>query len=148
MTEKPPIEPRATIIDIEGYRLRRGRVTQEKCQHLNIIVDEDARQVWCEDCQSFIDPLDALVSMTVYWQKISRTLDRLQKEAIETIKSKIHLKSAEYLANKWSGKNKMALCCPHCQRGILPEDIQGARYTNAQLEILRRYKEGGHHDEK
>jgi len=31
------------------------------CRHVNLLVDPDARIVWCKDCGEHLDPIDILV---------------------------------------------------------------------------------------
>ncbi|GEM_PF-4444040 len=58
--------------------------------------------------------------------------------ALEQDKShNLHLIAAKKVEAVWRSRN-MAPCCPHCGRGILPEDKLGDAQTRRDFELRRR----------
>lgn len=147
-----PLEPlgdgpvwKATVIDLAGVRLRHGRTAYKDesklCAHRNLIFSTTERRVWCEDCNRTIDSFDAVVTFSRFFEKmIAEVMDWRQK-AWGAMRGAARLRATKALDRIWSG-NVMAVQCPHCKGGLLPEDFaNGANSAwSRELEIAERRK--------
>ena len=66
-------------------------------------------------------------------------MERERDKLIELQKQTVVHKAAIILQNAWR-KKKMVPSCPHCDRGIFPEDELGRSTVSKELELARRKK--------
>lgn len=128
------------VIQLDKHRIKRESDTpfDKGCHHVNLIMRDKGELLYCEDCKSHISLYWALKAMCSSYQTemaaIEARAEQLKKDEIKIV----HLKSAKIIEQVWrSGKH--AVTCPHCRRGILPEDSTGS--MSRELEIARRKKE-------
>jgi ribosomal protein S27E len=135
------------VIQIENYsfkikhrRTQLGLKSNGECLHEKLILDQNGKYVECGDCGKQVSTFWALEKFVHIhkdaWDKIRNTRKQLRELAKETQ----YLKVLKELNRAWRGKHKMAVCCPHCNKGILPEDGLGTTQFSAELEIKRRQK--------
>jgi ribosomal protein S27E len=142
-----PIKPHKdgdNVISLAGVRIARGFSTEkysEKCHHHNIVFDSSDRRIWCEDCTRTLDAFDAFLIFTRYFEDMDCEARSKLHTAQEAMKSTARLRATKALDKIWSG-NVMAVSCPHCKKGLLPEDFsEGARSSwSRDLEIAERRK--------
>jgi hypothetical protein len=70
----------------------------------------------------------------------NRALSRLQRERDALTKAKeseIHLLAAKKVEKAWRSRT-MVPACPHCGKGILPQDGLGSTNINRAIELRRR----------
>lgn len=132
----------AHIIDLAGVRVRWGRSKQlfhERCKHMNLIYDTTDRRVWCDDCKRTIENFDALMVLIRTYQEMLGEARRMRDAAAAALASTVNRRAVKHLDKAWSGQ-VMAVGCPHCRGGLLPEDFaDGVRsMTSRDLEIARR----------
>ena len=137
-----PLLPLGELIDLAGVRIQRGMTSHAatKCKHMNIRFCEDRgdRRVWCVDCQSNIDPFDALAMIALHLQRMLDSAHSMRAEAQKALGATARLRATKVLDRAWSG-NVMAVACPHCKNGLLPEDfLTGSHQISRDLEIARR----------
>lgn len=147
MTNLPPLEPFETwrgvdfVVDLAGYRVRSGRTPyksqKDLCKHTKVIYSSTERRVWCEDCNSPVDAFDALMTVVHHFENMQMEINRRLNKASEGKRAVIGRRAAKEFDNLWN--RKMAPCCPHCQRGLLPHDFAdgassavGIEYENAR----------------
>ena len=124
-----PLEPfdsnRSIVIDIGEFRIRHGRTPykEEKrlCLHKNLIISSSERRVWCEDCNKTIEPMDAVLSLFNVWQKLEAHYSAEHHKINEGRDATLVRRASKAIDREWG--RKMGVCCPHCRRGIFPEDI-------------------------
>lgn len=142
-----PIDPKdyaagVTVVDLGELRIKRGKARRTKgtCKHLNLTYDLDERRIWCDDCQSTVEPFDALLILTESYDRACKRLDRREKAIEEAEQFSLRSRASKVIDEAWRSKT-MAPNCPHCSRTILPEDvIKGVSMTSKEFELKRRQK--------
>jgi len=132
----------ATVVDLSEVRVRWGRTKTgtKVCEHKKLIYSTTERRVWCEDCERTIDNFDAMMTMVKHFGAMETAARYKLKVAEEAKQATLVRRAAKSLDRTWG--HKMAACCPHCRRGLLPEDFEGGGAAIARdLEIARRKRE-------
>lgn len=131
MTERkdPPIEPlpyRAgvTVIDIGDVRVARGmsRRPYSACKHQRLHYDPSERRVWCADCERDLEGFDAFMVLAENSHDFIERNNRREKELAEAEAHQARSRAVKALDHIWRSRT-MAPCCPHCHKGLLPEDM-------------------------
>ncbi len=138
-----PLEGRfATVVDIGEFRVRHGRTPYKAektlCRHLHLIVSQSERRVWCEDCQKTIEPMDAVISFFNQWSQMEEHYRYLHSKVSDGLSATLNRRASKAVDKVWGGGN--AISCPHCHKGILPEDIGDCvpSWSSREYEIARR----------
>ncbi len=147
----PPILPLnycsgVTVIDIGDLRVARGKTRRpfSGCKHLRLVYDTDERRIWCRDCERDVEAFDAFVLVAERASGFYEQNNRRAKELDEAEKFQLRTRAAKKLDEAWRSRT-MAPCCPHCNRGLLPEDVaRGLSSVGIEYERRRRaaQKEG------
>ncbi len=132
------------VIDLAGVRLQRGRPAtppHKRCQHHRMAYCTAERRVWCEDCKRTLDPFDALMVVVSKFGEMESEARGKLAQANDALGKTARLRATKALDRVWSG-NAMAVACPHCKGGLLPEDFaDGASSAwSRNLEIAARRK--------
>lgn len=131
----------AVVIDLAGIRVQWGRPKYRPggpCPHKSLSYSQSERRVWCRDCERTIDSFDAFMVFVSNYQAMLREVNSKARIAEETLKSRINRRGAKEIDKVWSGR-KMAILCPHCHGGLLPEDfVNGRATTSRDIELARR----------
>lgn len=141
-----PLTPFGQLIDLAGVRMQRGysKPSGPRCKHLNLryCTEKGERRVWCADCERDIDPFDALLVLADHFHEMLSAAHDMRREAAEALKQTARLRATKALDKAWSGR-VMAVDCPHCRRGLLPEDFVtgGFGRQSRELELARRARE-------
>lgn len=137
-----PIEPGdyvhgVKVVDIGDLRVARGMTRRpvSTCRHLNLVYDNKERRVWCSDCESEVEPFDALMNIIERLDRAAKLLNRRHREVLDAEAATLRSRAAKTLDDVWRSRN-LAPLCPHCNNGILPEDVAGGVHT-ASREIIR-----------
>lgn len=148
-----PAHPDATpfskpVIDLGDMRIAYGRprYPAKICKHNHLVYSTEERRVWCRDCERTVDNFDAFMVLSNSLHGMVTRLKRRLEQAEEAKQAYIHRKAAKEMDLAWGRKN--AVGCPHCGRGLLPEDIAdgGCCQTSRDIELARRKKDrGGNH---
>lgn len=132
------------VVDLADVRIRQGRTPYKfkNCDHHSIIYCTSERRVWCEDCKRTIDNFDAFLIFTRKFEEMVRDARHKMDRADEAMKSSVRRRATKELDRAWSGRAEMAVCCPHCRTGLLPEDFadRGSSRVSAEIERARRRK--------
>lgn len=130
-----------TIGDFNFERKRREFLNENaKCQHKNIQLDSQGDIALCLDCK---------IQVSAFWvcQRIIEQFDTAQnkikagRKALDEAKAKdISLLAAKRVERAWRSRT-MLPTCPHCHRGISPNDGFGGSSTNKEFEKRRRLVE-------
>lgn len=142
-----PIEPHdylfgPKVVQIEDLRVARGltRRPAASCRHRQLVYDDNERRVWCQDCESQVEPFDAFIQVCGVFQKAKADIDRRRKLLSEAESFQIRSRAAKVMDEVWRSKN-MAPLCPHCNAAILPEDVaKGVAKTGRKFVIAQRAK--------
>ncbi len=127
------------VLDLGEFKLKKVNKYYEptQCKHKNLIADQKAHAVTCEDCGLQVSSFFALMK---YSENVKKHMDHLKRERDkinELQKQTVTLKAALELQKAWR-KRKMVPACPHCGRGILAEDRLGGSTTSKEYEMARR----------
>lgn len=129
------------VIDLAEVRIKRGNASSRfgrACQHKALIYSQDERRIWCEDCERTIDSFDAFMVVVGQFHPMVNAAKRSLERAREAEGFTISLRAAKVFDRAWRG-NQMAVCCPHCRTGLLPEDfLSGGSQVSADIERARR----------
>lgn len=132
------------VVDIGDYRVSRGfsRRAYTSCSHKQMVYDLQERRVWCKDCESNIDSFDAFESIVKHFDFQNKFIKR-ERQEIEAAKAHSLISIASKILDKAWRRKKTAPCCPHCKKGLLPEDFKdGVVYSvGTEFELARRNKE-------
>lgn len=132
------------VVDLAGYRVRAGRTPykaeKDQCKHTKVIYSISERRVWCEACNSPVDSFDALMTVVRHFEEMEREARRRIYKADEGARAVIVRRAAKEIDRLWG--RKMAPCCPHCRRGLMPHDFAdgGGRATGFEYEAALRQK--------
>jgi hypothetical protein len=147
MTDEPII-PRedatpysAVVIDLAGIRIQWGMPKYKPggaCPHRSLTYSQNERRVWCRDCERTIDNFDAFMVFVHGFQDMERDAKTKIEKADDALKATINRRAAKQIDRAWSGHG-MAILCPHCDGGLLPEDfVNGGAECSRDIELARR----------
>ena len=137
------------VIDLDAFRakLRLGaRARQGHCDHLRVIVDPDDGSVECEACGKTVSAFHVLVGICRRWSEIGAaiTMQKQRAAAMRKMLSgyKIRLRALKALEARW-WRGDMLPTCPHCARGLAPEDFADGKHSfvSREYEMARRTRE-------
>jgi ribosomal protein S27E len=134
----------AQVIDLANVRIQFGVPDPKRgrpCDHLNLLYSTAERRVWCEDCTRTIDNFDAFMVFTKYFREMEAAARAKMAVAKQAEAATINRRAAKVIDSAWSG-HQMAVCCPRCGGGLLPEDFAfGVSQVSAEIERARRKRE-------
>lgn len=117
------------IIDIDVVRAtirQNTRYEKSHCKHSRITVDSDAGTIDCDDCKKSLSAFQVVVSWAKQWGEIEKAVNRQKLRAQAMSKTmrtyRIRLRALRELEKFW-WKGNMLPCCPHCKRGLMPDDF-------------------------
>lgn len=140
-----PIEPMdftlgVKVVQIEDLRIARGltRRPASSCSHRRTVYDKDERRVWCQDCETEVEPFDAFLLLVEYWGSATKQIERRRRELDEAEQFQLRSRAAKVMDEAWRSRT-MAPCCPHCSEAILPGDVvNGIARTSREFAEARR----------
>src|SRR3546814_10943147 len=113
------------------------------CRHKHVIIDPDAGTIFCDDCKAYVSAFHTVVSWVGQWEEVVEAVN-IQKRRLAAIwrtarNYRPRMRAIQALERAW-WRSGMLPCCPHCRRGLLPEDfVDGAELTvSRDLEELGR----------
>lgn len=132
------------VIEIGDLIVRRKKERHwygdERCPHLHLTWDDNGHIVTCDDCRKQIDPYWAMQMLASHYEKAFKKVQARAQSVADDKAHNLHLIAAKKVEAVWRSK-KMVPCCPHCDRGIFPEDQLGAKQMGKQFELARRQKD-------
>lgn len=131
-----------SVIDIGDVRVARGlsRRPFSSCKHRALNYDPQERRIWCKDCEQDIDPFDAFVIVAEQCHGFLESLKRRARQIAEAEAFTARSRAVKALDKIWRSRN-MAPCCPHCNRGLLPEDMVRLGSVGVEYERAMRLKD-------
>ena len=136
------------IIELEGYKFERksgfiySRLHKNRCRHYNMTLDDQGYVVRCSDCGEQLSSYWVLNEILSCYRKRMLELERDNEKAKNLKKDmeKEHkfIKVLRSIQSAWRGKSKMAVCCPWCDVGIMPEDGLGNHTTHPDYDFKRK----------
>lgn len=147
MAEKdPPIEEQpflggVRVVDFGDIRVARGlsRRPYTGCKHAALVYDDRERRIWCKDCETNIEAFDGFKALVQNFAEANAEFEKIREAALSAQEHNLHLLAAKNLEKAWRGR-VMAVACPHCRGGLLPEDFaRGVKsMVSAEIERQRR----------
>ena len=142
-----PIDPQeylggVNVVDIGDLRVARGltRRPLSSCRHLKMVYDDKERRIWCQDCESEVEPFDAFKGIVERLDGTIKRLQRREREIGEAEQFTARSRAVKALDDVWRTRNAVPLC-PHCSEALLPEDFaRGVSSTGKELAKARRAK--------
>jgi len=133
------------MIQIAGYSFKKTRpkskrIKDDRCEHKKLILNQHGNYVECETCGKQVSTFWALELFVDIFEDAWSEIVNERKRIIELSKEKQYLRVLNEVNRAWRGKDKMAVCCPHCDAGILPQDGFGESQISPELEIASRNK--------
>lgn len=128
------------VVDFGDIRVARGlsrRSPLLACAHRKMVYDERERRIWCDDCESTVEPFDAFRALVEQFDKASKRADKEIKEARAALEHSLIARAAKVVDKAWRSR-RMAPCCPHCSRGLLPEDFANGLKRSVSLMLERQ----------
>lgn len=143
----PPIQEEefingVKVINFGDIRVARGltRRPYTGCKHVALVYDKHERRVWCKDCERNIESFDAFMALVENFHDANAIYVRMKADALEARDHNLHLIAAKNIEKAWRGRT-MAIPCPHCRGGLLPEDFEHIRsMCSAEIERRKRKK--------
>ncbi len=130
-----PFDAKHIEIEVERFR---GREDDKHCLHPRWSFDKSNHLLRCGVCDVQLDPLNRLMD---YHDRMKCWHQRLEADAAELAALEVKkgwIRVLKRLAGHWYGKHKQAVCCPHCNGGILPTDEFGYSSRSEKAEMARR----------
>ncbi len=147
-TDPPIDEPGylhgVTVVDIGDYRVSRGmsRRTFSGCYHHRLTYDQNERRIWCRDCERDVEPFDAFLGLVEHFANAQYSLKREREELEEATKFQVRSLAAKVIDKAWRRKNSVPMC-PHCSRGLYPEDFKnGVGMVGREFAEATRKRDG------
>jgi ribosomal protein S27E len=136
----------AEVIDLAGIRIQWGlpKNRANRCTHDDMVYDSRERRVWCKSCETTVENFDAFRRLVDEFARMEAAARRKMTAAEEALTATLNRRATKAIDHVWSG-NKMAVGCPHCRKGLLPEDFDngvGLRMSR-EYELARRLRDGG-----
>lgn len=146
--KSPPIEPQeflggVKVVDIGDLRVARGlsRRPFSSCRHPRLHYDKTERRVWCPDCEQNIDAFDAFEQIVGQFDRASKDIRGREAKVSEVEGFQARSLAAKAMDEAWR-KRSMVPACPHCSRGLMPEDFAKGvtSWVGREIEVARRKK--------
>lgn len=129
MSDDTPIDPLdyihgPTVVDIGDARVARGKARREysACSHRALVYDKQERRVWCQDCEREVPAFDAFTGIVEQYDRAIKSIEKRRKQVEEAERFAVRRRAAKVMDEAWRSRN-MVPACPHCRRGIFPEDV-------------------------
>lgn len=140
-----PIDPKeylggVQVVDIGDLRVARGMTRRpvSSCNHRRMVYDDKERRVWCEDCETEVEPFDAFKGLVERMDGHIKTLKRKEQAVKEAEAHALRSRAAKTMDAVWRSRS-MAPLCPHCRTAIMPEDVaNGVMQASKSLVIAAR----------
>lgn len=129
------------VIDIGELRVSRGQTRRPHsvCLHRRLTYDPLERRIWCRDCERDIDGFDAFTIIAEQCHEFYTQNAHRAKKLEEAEKFQARSIAVKELDRLWRSRNTVP-CCPHCKRGLLPEDMKHLSGVGVEYERARRKK--------
>lgn len=131
------------VIRLDGARISRAKSSLGRasyCSHNGSLeYDPDARTIECLLCHKRMDGFDGFMALVMSWSAWTRDNESMAKEIKELQERVDHrlLRATAKVDRAWRSR-RMVPTCPHCFRGIFPEDGLGDGSVNRECELERR----------
>lgn len=128
------------VVDLGEYRFTRDRSIIERsgeCRHRRQTMVDRGQYVQCDDCGAMLSPYWVLKEILEQIGRARASLDRRRQALDEQEARTIRLRAAQTMEKEWRSR-RMVPACPHCHRGLLPDDMINPATISKDLERQRR----------
>jgi DNA-directed RNA polymerase subunit RPC12/RpoP len=131
----------SNIISIGDWKIQRKGEhrlkTEGDCDHKDLEMDEKGDVVRCLKCGTQVSAFWALRMISGEYTKAWSRLEHERATVKEAKDESLHLLASRKVEKAWR-KRSMVPACPHCSKGIFPEDGFGNTMINREIELRRR----------
>ena len=137
--EEAPFRSGVTVLDFGDIRVARGlsRRAFSACRHRRLRYDTRERRIWCTDCERDLEGFDAFVVMAEQAHAFAASINERAKQVAEAERFQLRSRAAKAVDEVWRSRN-MVPCCPHCNRGLLPEHFADGVKSSMGADYARR----------
>lgn len=128
-----------TVGDLVLKRIRRLEYLPDRCKHRHMEIDDVGQIVMCLDCGKQVTPYWALLSLVEGIDDAWQEVHDARKQAAWDAQKHVNTNAARAIEATW--RRRMAIICPHCNGGLLPEDRLGGNAVSRETELRRRAAE-------
>ena len=131
------------VINLEDMRIRilkerpKWDRNRKECRHINLTFNDDGQIITCDDCHKQIQPYWAFHMLAERFDDSMKRLNRKEADIKVLTEKTVHLIAARRVEAAWRQRS-MVPTCPHCERGILPEDSFGSSLMSRSIELRIR----------
>ena len=134
------------VISIGDWQIKRSsehRIQKDgDCDHKHLELDERGDVVRCLKCGTQVSAFWAIKMISEQYNCSLRKLASERETVKQAKEENLHLLAAKKVEKAWR-RRSMVPACPHCGRGIFPEDGLGGSMINREMELRRRKAEFG-----
>ena len=134
------IEDDEAVVSLEAWRLRKREPGERRCDHPRTTIDEQNGTVECRDCGVTLSAFWVLGQIAREENRCFTRIRNLRAEAEELKGWVPFLRSMRKLEKRWRGR-AMLPACPHCHRGLWPDELERSS-VSLSLEVAQRRKAG------
>jgi len=127
------------VVDLAEVRIARGAARNVCAIHMNVVYCTHTRTIQCKDCGAIVEGFDAFLTVALHFSRMAVAARAKMREAEAALRAVIIRRAAKAIDLAWG--RKMAVRCPHCRRGLLPEDFVDPAEVSAEIERQRRKRE-------
>lgn len=128
------------VVNIGEFRLTRKRgswVARDQCRHLSKTMDSNGDIITCDDCNMQLSPTWVINQLVDFYESELSKVQARENHLREQTGKSLHLLAAKKVEAVWRRRDVVP-ACPHCSRGILPEDGLGGSQVGRTFELARR----------
>lgn len=140
-SERPDLQVMADVISLAEVRVARGWTRGKVCEHRSLVYSSKERRIECKDCDQPVDGFDAFMTLCRHFDAMEKAAKNREHKTKAGLEAVIVRRAAKEIDRTWG--RKMAPQCPHCRRGLLPEDFANgaAGCVGGEWEAARREKD-------
>lgn len=140
--EEMPFVSGMTVVDFGDVRVARGlsRRPFSGCKHKRLRYDTRERRIWCADCERDIEGFEAFALLAERAHEVDTRLKAWAEEVKAAEAFQLRSRAAKKIDEVWRGRS-LVPCCPHCNRGLLPEHFANGITNSVGYEFAKRQNE-------
>lgn len=123
-------------------RYSRFRKEKNRCAHRKITLDDEGQTIHCTECGDQLSAYWVVEEVMCCYERkmedLERKINHIKTVSEDLEKEHRFLKVLRSIQRAWRGKNKMAVVCPWCKVGIMPEDGLGNITIAPDIDLNRK----------
>lgn len=134
-------------VDIGNLNVSRTYATADRCEHRTIELITEGGIVRCKSCGATPSAFWALQEAHLQWKAAYARLEARQAEIEQSFAQRLTFIAAKRVEQAWRRRGTVP-GCPHCKRGILPDDDLGRIRVSKDDEMSTRQSEAARADQE